>query len=144
MENIINKKYPVFEANQVLSNKHLNGLVAYLEEQDRVSRTCLLGMGIVCGLEVELSSSEDELTINSGTALSSLGFLIKFEKTTFTHFKDADISENFISPVFLGSAKTYLGLPFPPIMLNGSTFPKTQSALSKIPSFQGQFAKGFE
>ena len=47
----VNISYPFFEANQVLSNEHLNQLFNYLDEQERLTRTNLIGIGIVCGLE---------------------------------------------------------------------------------------------
>jgi hypothetical protein len=46
--------YPVFEANQVLTNAHLNQLFTYLDEQERLTRANLIGIGIVCGLEIRL------------------------------------------------------------------------------------------
>ena len=46
--------YPVFEANQVLTNAHLNDLFEYLDEQTRLTRANLIGIGIVCGLEVHV------------------------------------------------------------------------------------------
>src|SRR6188474_2431475 len=46
-------KLPQFEANQVLSNVHLNQFIEYLEEQGRLTRNQLLGAGIVSGLDVK-------------------------------------------------------------------------------------------
>ncbi len=46
--------YPEFVADQVLTADHLNELFDYLDEQDRLTRRCLIGIGIVCGLEVTL------------------------------------------------------------------------------------------
>lgn len=39
--------YPVFEANQVLSDLHLNEIVNFLDEQERLTRANLIGIGIV-------------------------------------------------------------------------------------------------
>ena len=91
------QEYPVFEADQVLSQKHLNKLIAYLEEQDRLSRTSLIGMGVVCGLEIDKPNS-NSVIINCGTAITSLGFLIPFETTRYTHFKETTLSEEFLKP----------------------------------------------
>ena len=44
--------YPVFEANQVLTSRHLNDGFNYLDQQERRTRARLIGMGIACGLEV--------------------------------------------------------------------------------------------
>ncbi len=89
--------YPVFEADQVLSQKHLNKLISYLEEQDRLSRVSLLGMGIVCGLDIS-KPNETTVNIGCGTAITSLGFLIPFETSSYTHFKNTTISEHFLHP----------------------------------------------
>ena len=50
--------YPIFEANQVLTNTHLNDVFDYLDEQQRLTRTNLIGIGIVCGLEISLSARQ--------------------------------------------------------------------------------------
>lgn len=94
---LINDSYPVFEADQVLSQKHLNRLISYLEEQDRVSRTQLLGMGVVCGLEIS-KPNVTTVAISCGTGITSLGYLVPLEDSNFTHFKITTISENFLNP----------------------------------------------
>ncbi len=70
--------YPVFEANQVLSNTHLNEVFDYLDEQQRLSRADLIGIGIVCGLDVRLESNGTTSTIHlsRGCGVSSEGYLI--------------------------------------------------------------------
>ncbi|MDC8005358.1 hypothetical protein POV27_14945 [Aureisphaera galaxeae] len=94
---LINDSYPVFEADQVLSQKHLNRLISYLEEQDRASRTQLLGMGVVCGLEISKPNATT-VAISCGTGITSLGYLVPLEDSNFTHFKNTTISENFLNP----------------------------------------------
>jgi len=68
--------YPVFEPDQVLTNKHLNQMFNYLDEQDRLTRCKLLGSGIVCGLEI--SHTNDTINITKGCGLTSQGFIILF------------------------------------------------------------------
>ena len=91
------KDYPIFEADQVLSQTHLNKLIGYLEEQDRMSRIALLGMGIVCGLDV-IRPNATTVHISCGTAITSLGFLIPFDNSKYTHYKETNISEHFLHP----------------------------------------------
>ena len=67
-------KYPAFEANQVLTNAHLNQLFQYLDEQSRITRANLIGIGIVCGLEIKLSGTT--ITISKGCGITSEGYLI--------------------------------------------------------------------
>src|SRR5665811_2036418 len=79
------KSYPVFEADQVLTNRHLNDLFNYLEQHDRLTRIKLIGSGIVCGLEVSVQA-KDSITVSKGCGLTSQGYLITFCDTKFTHF----------------------------------------------------------
>ncbi|MDQ6764153.1 MAG: hypothetical protein M3015_16210 [Bacteroidota bacterium] len=76
--------YPVFEADQMLTNRHLNNLFNYLEQQDRLTRIKLIGSGIVCGLEVSFQQS-DSISISKGCGLTSQGYLITFCSAKFTH-----------------------------------------------------------
>ncbi len=75
MSNILNT-YPVFESNQVLTSTQLNKLVNYLDQQNRLTRAKLIGMGVVCGLELSYDSTANELTISKGTGITSEGYLI--------------------------------------------------------------------
>ncbi len=75
MSDILNT-YPVFEPNQVLSSTQLNNLVNYLDQQNRLTRARLIGMGVVCGLEIKYDKSEHTITITKGTGITSEGYLI--------------------------------------------------------------------
>ena len=76
--------YPVFEADQVLTNDHLNSMVNYLDQQDRLTRMKLIGSGIVCGLEIEPSTTE--IKISKGCAVTSQGFMVLHCETVYTHY----------------------------------------------------------
>ena len=91
-------KYPVFEADQVLSQNHLNSIVSYLESQDRATRKGLIGIGIVCGLEISFSNDGRSITIGNGVAVTSLGFQIDWKAKTFSNYKNVDkLSDNFLT-----------------------------------------------
>ncbi|WP_157604552.1 hypothetical protein [Solitalea canadensis] len=75
--------FPVFDADQVLTNNHLNDLRKYLDEQNRLTRSKLIGSGIVCGLEITVSSSA--IKISKGCGLTSQGFLITLCDSEYTH-----------------------------------------------------------
>ena len=79
------KSYPVFEADQVLTNRHLNDMFNYLEQHDRLTRIKLIGSGIVCGLDVSFQEN-DSISVSKGCGLTSQGYLITFCDTKFTHF----------------------------------------------------------
>ncbi|MBW7956864.1 MAG: hypothetical protein H3C68_03115 [Deltaproteobacteria bacterium] len=70
--------YPIFKPNQVLSNKHLNQLFSYLDEQGRLTRANLIGIGIVCGLEIscEIENGEGIIHLSRGIGITSEGYLI--------------------------------------------------------------------
>ncbi|MBL7740227.1 MAG: PKD domain-containing protein [Chitinophagaceae bacterium] len=70
----IANSYPVFEADQVLTNNHLNELLNYLDQQDRLTRSKLIGSGIVCGLEIKTGSNS--LTVSKGCAITSQGYMV--------------------------------------------------------------------
>lgn len=72
---IIDDAYPVFAVNQVLTNAHLNDLFDYLDEQSRLTRANLIGIGVVCGLEVEFNGS-DTIRLTRGCGITSEGYLI--------------------------------------------------------------------
>lgn len=61
----ITTQYRKFNANQALTEGQLNEFIDYFEDQDRLSRTRLDGVGIVCGLETMLTvmSGRDLVTL---------------------------------------------------------------------------------
>ena len=71
-------KFPIYQADQVLSADHLNQSLAYLEKHDRLSRRLLHGIGIVCGLE--FSVADGVLSITKGCGISSEGYLLSLEE----------------------------------------------------------------
>ncbi len=93
--------YPIFTPNQVLTKDDLNGSVSYLDGLNRLTRTHLIGMGIVCGLEVQTLDNRAEIWITPGCGITSEGFCIQYapiadeedkeeakQKNTFTHYRD--------------------------------------------------------
>jgi hypothetical protein len=79
--------YPVFEKNQVLTESQLNQLVKYLDQQNRLTRVSLIGLGIVCGLDV-LCESENTLTITKGVGITSEGYLIQMGDCVTTRYRE--------------------------------------------------------
>ena len=72
----VHNSYPFFEANQVLTNENLNQLFNYLEEQTRLTRTNLIGIGIVCGFTYRVENDGSAIYIRKGVGVSSEGYLI--------------------------------------------------------------------
>lgn len=79
--------YPIFESGQVLTSKHLNELASYLEGQDRHTRNKLIGIGIVCGLEVDYPADGNLLHIGAGVAVTSEGYLIVLDNCLLGQYR---------------------------------------------------------
>jgi hypothetical protein len=77
-------RYPDFVPDQLLTSANLNDLFAYLDEQGRMTRTNLLGIGIVYGLEVRTSADGTSIEITRGTGVTSEGHLVAFDGDTAT------------------------------------------------------------
>lgn len=73
---IIQDTFPIFETNQILSNSHLNQVFDYLDEQVRLTRANLIGIGIVCGLEIRLDAVTSTIHLSKGCGITSEGYLI--------------------------------------------------------------------
>ncbi|HWM89808.1 MAG TPA: hypothetical protein VN493_03505 [Thermoanaerobaculia bacterium] len=84
--NTITTGYTVFEDDQVLTAGQLNGLAGYLDDEVRLTRVRLLGVGIVCGLRVSFSKGTVQLT--QGVGITTDGDLMHIEADTrFRGFK---------------------------------------------------------
>ncbi len=110
---ILVNNYPIFEDNQVLNSDQLNQLIKYLDQQERLTRSCLIGMGIACGLELDIvQGNKPAVVIHEGLGVSSEGFLIKLcpestacvtvqyrdyklpEGTVYTPFQDNKLNQD--------------------------------------------------
>lgn len=103
--------YPSFQPNQVLTRDHLNKVVGYLEQQERLTRQKLIGVGIVCGLEVKLgrdANNNYEITISSGVGITSEGYLMYLPEVKYTHsrtFKNNAGYSQFLKSPIAGSSQ---------------------------------------
>lgn len=90
MSTIINN-YPVFENSQVLTSGQLNQMIKYLDQQNRLTRITLLGMGVVCGMklncETDTETETTTLTISKGVGVTSEGFLITIGDCPTTKYR---------------------------------------------------------
>ncbi len=99
--------YPVFEKNQVLTHSQLNDTVKYLEEQDRLTRSGLIGIGIVCGFELKYvtkadsDAGKDTLGISAGVGITSEGYLISSPRCELTRYREYPAGEFGDYPPFI-------------------------------------------
>lgn len=84
MTKLKSNEYIVFQPDQVLTNTDLNQQFYYLDQQNRWTRNKLLGMGIVCGLDLVYTNNAATQTttiqINKGCGITSEGYLISKEE----------------------------------------------------------------
>ncbi len=89
----ISTQYHTFEDNQVLTKDQLNEFIEYFEDQDRMSRIFLSGVGIVCGFELSYDSGKPSITISQGAGVTTDGDLIKLKKNIAgSNLKSIDLS----------------------------------------------------
>ncbi len=107
--------YPFFDANQVLTKDHLNRVVEYLDEQERLTRANLVGIGISCGLDPKLDNAAGWVSIAKGCAVTSLGYLlIEQDDVTLTGYREFKLPEgDRYDPFKLGSGQLPLWELFP-------------------------------
>nr|WP_321357102.1 PKD domain-containing protein [uncultured Draconibacterium sp.] len=74
----ITTKYHTFVDNQVLTETQLNEFITYFDDQDRLTRVFLNGVGLVCGFKV--SKSDTKITISQGVGVTTDGDLIQLKK----------------------------------------------------------------
>jgi hypothetical protein len=77
-------EYIVYEPDQVLTNEHLNETFNYLDQQNRWTRNKLIGIGIVCGLDIVLNPGVIEVT--KGCGITSQGYLITHDTADYTYY----------------------------------------------------------
>jgi hypothetical protein len=83
--------YTVFEKDQVLTEQQLNGLVTYLDDANRLTRTISIGVGISCGLRVRFE--RERVLLTRGAGVTTDGDLFhEPADVSFTRFKPWDDS----------------------------------------------------
>jgi hypothetical protein len=110
--------YPVFAADQVLTSDDLNNMFDYLDEQERLSRIYLVGMGIVCGFELTVDLSQYTISVSGGSGITSFGYLLFQGPASLSYY------QKYTVPATVPTEDQYT--PFTPG--GGSTFYQLQSA----------------
>lgn len=119
----ITTQYRRFTKNQVLTEGNLNEVVDFFDDQDRLSRIYLSGVGIVCGFSVAFDAVQKTISITQGTGVTTDGDLFKlyqtdllgnkkidFDSKTYTHCKIYDNKKADYKPFFYDGAKKQLPL----------------------------------
>ncbi|MFZ4575929.1 MAG: hypothetical protein ACOYN0_16170, partial [Phycisphaerales bacterium] len=97
-------EYCVFEPNQVLTHAQLNGVAAYLNRQDRLSRLWLTGVGVIGGLAPSIAGASVQVT--RGLGLTTDGDLATLPAdAVFTHFRPYAENSPKYQPLMTGATR---------------------------------------
>lgn len=78
--NKITTQYHTYKKDQVLTHTQLNESIDYFEDQVRLSRISLSGVGIVCGFKIHFNPADNSITITQGTGVTTDGDLLKLRE----------------------------------------------------------------
>lgn len=96
----ISSGYSVFEKDQVLTHDQLNSIASYFDDQTRLTRVKLLGVGIAGGLRV--SMQDNTVKVTKGIGITTDGDLLYFNRdTNFDKFKQYNESRPIYSPFYV-------------------------------------------
>lgn len=97
----ISTGYTVFEKDQVLTHEQLNSLADYADDQIRLTRVKLMGVGVACGLRVLLDG--DAVRLSRGVGVTTDGDLLHLDAdTAFVQFRRYDESYPAYPPLYKG------------------------------------------
>ena len=95
-------QYTFFERDQVLTPAHLNGLAEYLDDQGRVTRVALIGVGIACGLWPRIEGERVLLPHGVGTTTDGDAAFVPAE-TAYNRYKPYDRTAPVYPPFGAGA-----------------------------------------
>ncbi|RCR69480.1 PKD domain-containing protein [Larkinella punicea] len=77
----------IFRPDSILTAEQLNLLFGFLLNQEQLTRTRLLGVGVVCGLKPSLNP-DNTITVSAGYGVTTDGDLLSLETTIYTKAVD--------------------------------------------------------
>src|SRR3954471_6708187 len=121
----ITTRYTVFEKDQVLTHDQLNDLAGYLDDQDRLTRVGLLGVGIAAGLRVSLSDAG--VAVTRGVGVTTDGDLLRLPADArYARFKPYDKSAPVYAPFYVDQDVTKDMLPVFELVADDTATPLAQ------------------
>ena len=76
----ITTHFHTFVDNQVLTARQLNDFISYFDDQKRLTRVFLHGVGAVCGFKVDYDSSAQTISVSQGAGVTTDGDLLFLKK----------------------------------------------------------------
>jgi hypothetical protein len=121
--------YTIFEKDQVLTAGQLNSCIEYNDDQIRLTRTYLSGIGIACGLNY--STDGRSIRLSNGFGITSDGDLLALDNSlSFTHWKSFD-DKNAAYTQFIGADKKTIAIKE---LLSASQSAAAEGSIASIPS----------
>jgi hypothetical protein len=105
----ITTDYTIFEKDQVLTEAQLNQVTNYLNDQNRLTRINLLGVGIASGLQatIESNGADVALLVSKGMGITTDGDLLYYlEGQRFDRFMQYDARTNPLYAPFFKNGNT--------------------------------------
>lgn len=83
----------IFRPDSILTAEQLNLLFGFLLNQEQLTRTRLLGVGVVCGLKPSLNPN-NTITVSAGYGVTTDGDLLSLETTIYTKAVDYVLTDH--------------------------------------------------
>jgi hypothetical protein len=83
----------IFRPDSILTAEQLNLLFGFLLNQEQLTRTRLLGVGVVCGLKPSLNPG-NTITVSAGYGVTTDGDLLSLETTIYTKAVDYVLTDH--------------------------------------------------
>jgi hypothetical protein len=133
----ITLEYNSFVDSQVLTAKQLNDIVDFFEDQQRLTRTCLIGVGLVCGLSFK--GDANGITVGKGCGVTTDGDLLYLPETTYKNFRAYDNSLIKYPPFYpLGTDSAQMALWEMVLPDDKGAFPADSTALTGFKAKAGK------
>jgi hypothetical protein len=134
----ITTDFTIFEKNQVLTESQLNSVTDYLNDQARLMRIHLLGVGVVAGLRVSISS--DVITATKGVGITTDGDLLYYSNDiVFDRFLEYGNTYPKYAPFYVGVAPEETMIPVYELIARDA--PDPRSAIFPLSEFTIQTTK---
>ncbi len=127
--------YTIFEKDQVLTEKQLNSITKYLNDETRLTRVNVLGVGVVSGLRVSIQT--DLVNLTKGVGITTNGDLLYYSNDTlFDRFLEYDNSYPKYAPFYRDGNLEEDMIPVYELIRQGAT--DTRSTILPLSEFTEQ------
>ncbi|BAY09888.1 hypothetical protein [Calothrix sp. NIES-2098] len=117
----ITTDYTIFEKDQVLTESQLNSVADYLNDQTRLTRIYLIGVGVISGLRVSIEN-DAAVKITKGIGVTTDGDLLFYNNDTICdRYREYDNSSPKYAPFYVGGNTEGQMIPVYELISQGTT-----------------------